>query len=88
MRVDVAIFEPRQCTRRENTELYSELPTRSYTNLAVQPQKKARGLQFRIWEVEELYSIYVAKIKPLVRYAQLVRVFDFAYSKSRFSLLT
>ena len=29
--------------------------TRSYINRAVQPQKMARGLKFRIEEVEELY---------------------------------
>ena len=28
---------------------------RSHTNQAVQPQKMARGLKFRIWEVEELH---------------------------------
>ena len=30
-------------------------PTRSDINRAVQPQKMARGLKFRIWEVEGLY---------------------------------
>ena len=29
--------------------------TRSDTNQAVQPQKKARGLKFQIWKVEGLY---------------------------------
>ena len=29
--------------------------TRYYTNLAVQPQKMARGLEFRILKVEGLY---------------------------------
>ena len=31
------------------------VPPRSHTDWAVQPQKIARGLQFRIWEVEGLY---------------------------------
>ena len=31
--------------------------TRSDTNWAVQPQKMARGLKFRIWEVEGLYYL-------------------------------
>ena len=30
--------------------------TRSDTNWAVQPQKMARGLKFRIFEEEELYN--------------------------------
>ena len=30
-------------------------PTRSYTNQAVQPNKMARGLKFRIYEVEGLH---------------------------------
>ena len=34
---------------------FSGFPTRSHTNRAVQPQKMARGLIFRIWEVEEFY---------------------------------
>ena len=36
----------------------SEFPTRSDTNRAVQQQKMARGLQFRIYEVEGLYYPY------------------------------
>ena len=28
------------------------------TNRAVQPQKMARGLKFRIYEIEELYYIF------------------------------
>ena len=32
-------------------------PTWSDTNLAVQLQKMARGLKFRIWKVEELYYL-------------------------------
>ena len=31
-------------------------PTRSHTNQAVQPQKMARGLKFRIWEEKELHN--------------------------------
>ena len=34
---------------------YSGFPTRSHTNRAVQPQKMARGLRFRIYVVEGLY---------------------------------
>ena len=34
---------------------YSGFPTRSDTNQAVQLQKMARGLQFRIYKVEGLY---------------------------------
>ena len=33
-------------------------PTRSNTNRAVQPQKMARGLKFRIYEVEGLYYLF------------------------------
>ena len=33
----------------------SGFPTRSHTNRAVQPQKMARGLKFRIYEVEGLF---------------------------------
>ena len=32
-------------------------PTWSNTNQAVQPQKMARGLKFRIWKVEGLYYL-------------------------------
>ena len=35
----------------------SEFPTRSDTNRAVQPQKMARNLKFRIYEVEGLYYL-------------------------------
>ena len=38
---------------REN--LSSLFPTRSDTNQAVRPHKMARGLKFRIYNVEELY---------------------------------
>ena len=36
---------------------FSGFPTRSHTNRAVQPQKMARGLKFRIQEVEGLYYL-------------------------------
>ena len=35
---------------------------KSNTNQAVQPQKMARGLKFRIWEVEGLYYPYSENI--------------------------
>ena len=40
---------------REN--LSSGFPTRSDTNLAVRPQKMARGLKFRIYVVKGLYYL-------------------------------
>ena len=46
----------------------------------------ARGLKFRIYEVEGLF--YVAKTKALISFAvtaKLICVFVFAYAKSRFS---
>ena len=49
----------------------SGFPTRSDTNRAVQPQKMARGLKFRIKEVEDV-------AKPIF-------TFVFAYAKFRFS---
>ena len=33
------------------------VPTRSHTNQAVQPHKMARGLKFRIFEVDRLYYL-------------------------------
>ena len=36
----------------------SGFPTRSDTNKAVQPQKMARSLKFRILEVEEMYNLF------------------------------
>ena len=50
-------------------------PTKSDTDWAVQQQKMARDLKFRIKEVGELYRIT----------AQLICVFVFAYAKRRFS---
>ena len=57
------------------------VPTRSDTNRAVQSQKKARSLKFRIYE-EEGYTC-VEKTKTLIRCAvtaQLICVFVFAYA--------
>ena len=42
---------------RTGEKLSSEFPTRSDTNQAVQPQKMAGGLKFRIWEVGGLYYL-------------------------------
>ena len=48
------IYEPR-C---EKTGLQGGgFPTRPHTNLAVQPQKMARGFKFGIWEAEGLYYL-------------------------------
>ena len=38
---------------------FSEFLTWSHTNRAVQPYKMARGLQFRIYEVEGLYYLCI-----------------------------
>ena len=57
-------------------------PTWSDTNRAVQLQKMARGLKFRILKVEGLY--YVAKTKALISLAvtaKLICVFVFTYAK-------
>ena len=62
-------------------------PTRSDTNQAVQSLNMARGLKFRIQEVEGLYYP-VAKTKALISFtviAKLICVFVFAYAKIRFS---
>ena len=62
-------------------------PTRSDTNWAVQPQKMARGLKFRIQKFEGLYHL-CRKKKALISCvvtAQLICVFVFAYAKSRLS---
>ena len=42
------------CVMRKPTFWF---PTWSDTNLAVQPQKMARGLTFRIWKIEGLYYL-------------------------------
>ena len=63
-------------------------PTCSDTNQAVQLQKMARGLKFRIWKEEGLYYFYVAKTKELIGFAvtaKLICVFVFAYAKCWFS---
>ena len=49
------LYEPR-CEKTGFCE-----KTRSDTNLAVQPQKIARGLKFRISVVEELYYPYMSR---------------------------
>ena len=62
-------------------------PTWSDTNWAVQLQKMAKGLKFRILKVEGLY--YVAKTKALISLAvtaKLICIFVFAYAKHLFSL--
>ena len=56
-------------------------------NQAVQPQKMARGLKFRILKVEGLYYL-CRKNKALISCtvtSQLICVFVFAYAKIRFS---
>ena len=70
----------------------SGFPTRSDTNQAVQPQKMARGLEFRIEKEEELYYLLshfaYAKTKTLISFAvtaKLICVFVFAYAKCWFS---
>ena len=63
----------------------SGLPTRSDANGAVQPQKMARGLKFRIEEVEGLYYLCCEKkdANQLRGTAQLICVFVFAYAKKQ-----
>ena len=43
--------------RCEKKKRFSGFPTRSHTSQAAQPHKMARGLKFRIWEVEGLYYL-------------------------------
>ena len=67
--------------------LSSGFPTRSYTNSAVQPQKIAKGLKFRIEGVEGLYY-QSSKTKALIICAvtaDLLLCFFRIYAKSRFS---
>ena len=69
--------------KRENQS--SGFPTRSDTNQAVQSQKKARCLKFRIYVEEELYY---AKTKVLISFAvtaKLICTFVFAQAKIQFS---
>ena len=71
--------------------LSSGFPTRSDTNWAVQPQKMAIGLKFQIKEVEGLYypcSENKAADQLRSVTAQLICVFVFAYTESRFFLMT
>ena len=46
-------------------------PTWSDTNHAVQLQKMAKGLKFRIKKDEGSYYLYVAKTKALISFADL-----------------
>ena len=52
-------------------------------------QNMARGLKFRTLEVEELHTVYVAKTKALISFAdrtvKLICAYVLAYTKSRFS---
>ena len=62
-------------------------PTGSDTNQAMQSQKMARGLKFRI-KKEEGCTIRVAKTKALISFAvtaKLICVFVFANAKCWFS---
>ena len=62
-------------------------PTWSDTNQAVQLQKMARGLKFRIYKVEGLYYL-CRETKALISFgvtAKLICVFVFAYAKCWFS---
>ena len=62
-------------------------PTLSDTNQAVQLQKMARGLKFRIQKEEALYY-QCSETKALISFAvtpKLICVFVFAYAKNRFS---
>ena len=68
-------FEP----RREKTCLQGS-PTRSDTNLAVQPQKMTGSFKFRISEVVGLYYLCGEN-----KGAAQLCAFVFAYAKSRFS---
>ena len=71
------------CRAASRQYLSSGYQTNSNTNRDIHLQRLARGLRFRIKEVEE-FNYYVAKIKPLPIAAQLICDFDFAYAKSRF----
>ena len=62
------------------------VPTRYYTNRAVQSQKMVRSLKFRIYEEERLYYL-VAKTKALISFAvtaKLICAFVFAYAQCWF----
>ena len=62
-------------------------PTWSDTNRAVQPQKMARGLKFRIWKIEGLYYLCSENkgADQLRGSHEADQLFVFAYAKSRFS---
>ena len=62
-------------------------PTWLDTNQAVQLQKMARSLKFRILKVEGFYYLYSEKkgADQLRGYAKLICVFVFAYAKRWFS---
>ena len=55
----------------------------SNTNQAVQPQKMAEGLKFRIWEEEVLY--YIRSENKEADYLAAGLRFVFTYAKYRFS---
>ena len=65
----------------------SGFPTRSHTNPAVQPQKMAGHLKFRIKEVEGLYypSSENKDADQFRGYHEADLLFVFAYAKSWFS---
>ena len=70
-----------RATSRQN--LSSGFPTRSDTNRAVQRQKMARGLTFRIYIEEEFCLLCsVNKGAICVVTAQLIWAFNSAYAKS------
>ena len=65
---------------------FSGVLTWSHTDRAVQPHKMARGLKFRIQEVEGSHYIRVVKTKVLISFAvtaKLICVFVFAYAKKK-----
>ena len=63
------------------------VPTRSDTNKAVQPQKMAKGLKFRIHEVEGLYYLSSEnKVADQIRgYREADLRLCFRFCKFRFS---
>ena len=65
------VFSYNRAVLREN--LSSGFPTRSDTNQAVQSQQMARGLKFRILEVEGLYYLCSKNKGADLAAAQLLR---------------
>ena len=59
--------------------------TRSYTNMAVQSEKMARGLKFQIFEVEGCYYLCSENKGVDQLTTQLICTFDLAKANSRFS---